>query len=140
MRAGPEHLPPRAQRAVEHVIVAEGGRRNMHRAREFFLSLPLLPLLVSTWAAGVSAAPVPSLFAGVVPDADPQRSAQLAMREVLVRLVGPREAADDPALAGVIGDARRSVQLERNTTRGATQVIFDGPADRKSTRLNSSHL
>ena len=100
----------------------------MHRAREFFLSWPLLPLLVSTWAAAVSAAPVPSLFAAVVPDADPQRSAQLAMREVLVRLVGSREAADDPALAGVIGDAKRYVQLERNTTRGATQVIFDGPA------------
>src|SRR5450755_791210 len=125
MRAGPEHLPPRAQRAVEHVIVADGGRRNMHRAREFFLSWPLL---VSTWAAAVSAAPLPSLFAAVVPDADPQRSAQLAMREVLVRLVGSRQAADDPALAGVIGDAKRYVQLERNTTRGATQVIFDGPA------------
>jgi hypothetical protein len=97
----------------------------MHRAREFFLSWPLL---VSTWAAAVSAAPLPSLFAAVVPDADPQRSAQLAMREVLVRLVGSRQAADDPALAGVIGDAKRYVQLERNTTRGATQVIFDGPA------------
>ena len=50
------------------------------------------------------------------------------MREVLVRLVGSRDAADDPALAGIIEDAKRYVQLERNTTRGATQVIFDGPS------------
>src|SRR5450631_4828186 len=100
----------------------------MYRAREIFLSWSLSALMAGAWAASASAAPVPSLFAAVVPDADPQRAAQLAMREVLVRLVGTREAADDPALAGVIGDAKCYVQLERNTTRGATQVIFDGPA------------
>jgi hypothetical protein len=100
----------------------------MHRAREIFLSWSLSALMAGAWAASASAAPVPSLFAAVVPDADPQRAAQLAMREVLVRLVGTREAADDPALAGVIEDAKRYVQLERNTTRGATQVIFDGVA------------
>jgi hypothetical protein len=100
----------------------------MHRAREIFLSWLLPALMLSLWAASASAAPVPSLFAAIVPDADPQRAAQLAMREVLVRLVGTREAADDPALAGLIEDAKRYVQLERNTTRGATQVIFDGPA------------
>jgi hypothetical protein len=104
----------------------------MHRARESFLSWSLLALMAGVWALNASAAPVPSLFAAVVPDADPQRAAQLAMREVLVRLVGTRDAADDPALAGVIEDARRYVQVERNTTRGATQVIFDGAALREA--------
>src|SRR5579863_1345522 len=100
----------------------------MHRAREKIFWSRLLPLLSWLCAAAASGAPVPSLYAAIVPDADPQRAAQLAMRDVLVRLVGTREAADDPALAGLIEDAKRYVQLERNTTRGATQVIFDGPA------------
>jgi hypothetical protein len=47
------------------------------------------------------------------------------MRQVLIRLMGAREAAEDPGLAGLIGDASHYVQLERSTTRGATQVIFD---------------
>jgi Uncharacterized protein conserved in bacteria (DUF2066) len=99
----------------------------MHRAREFFRPL-LLALLSSLAAAAANAAPVPSLYTAIVPGSDPQHSAQAAMREVLVRLVGNRDAGDDPALAGIIEDAKRYVQLERNTTRGATQVIFDGPS------------
>ncbi len=95
----------------------------MHRRRDFF---PFALLLALAGAAG--AAPVPSLYAAIVTDSDPQRSAQLAMREVLVRLVGSRDAADDPALAGIIDDARHYVQLQRGTTRGATQVIFDAAA------------
>jgi len=98
----------------------------MHRAREFFQSL-LLALLSWLAAATANAAPVPSLYAAIVPGSDPQHSAQAAMREVLVRLVGSRDAGDDPALAGIVEDAKRYVQLERNTTHGATQVIFDGP-------------
>jgi hypothetical protein len=100
----------------------------MHRAREFHLFWPLLVLVAGAWMSPAHAAAVPSLFAAVVPDTDPQRAAQLAMREVLVRLMGTREAAEDPALAGVIDDAKRYVQLERGTTRGATQVSFDAPA------------
>jgi len=99
----------------------------MHRAREFFRSLPLA-LLSLLAAASANAAPVPSLYAAIVPGSDPQHAAQAAMREVLVRLVGNRDAGDDPALAGIVEDAKRYVQLERNTTRGATQVIFDGPS------------
>jgi hypothetical protein len=99
----------------------------MHRAREFFQSR-LLALLSLLAAASANAAPVPSLYAATVPGSDPQHSAQAAMREVLVRLVGNRDASDDPALAGIVEDAKRYVQLERNTTRGATQVIFDGPS------------
>ena len=99
----------------------------MHRAREFFRSR-LLALLWLLAAAAANAAPVPSLYAAIVAGSDPQHAAQVAMREVLVRLVGSREAGDDPALAGIVEDAKRYVQIERNTTRGATQVIFDGPA------------
>jgi hypothetical protein len=97
----------------------------MHRAREYLSNWRWLMLLLSTWVAGVAAAPVASLYGAVVPESDPQRASQLAMREVLVRLVGTREAAEDPALSGIIEDARRYVQVERATTRGATQVIFD---------------
>jgi hypothetical protein len=99
----------------------------MHRARELWLLW--LPLLVSA-APVARAAAVPSLYAAVVPGADAQRSAQLAMRAVLVRLVGSRDAADDPALAGLIEQAPRYVQAERGTTRGATQVMFDPAAVR----------
>jgi len=95
----------------------------MHRRRDFFPFALLLAL-----AGTCAAAPVPSLYAVIVTDSDPQRAAELAMREVLVRLVGSRDAADDPALAGIIDDARRYVQLQRGTTRGATQVIFDAAA------------
>jgi len=100
----------------------------MHRAREYLSLWRLLALLLSAWTSTAEAAPVASLYAAIVPESDPQRAAQLAMREVLVRLVGTRGAADDPALAGLIDDARRYVQVERNTTRGATQVIFDATA------------
>jgi hypothetical protein len=93
----------------------------MQHARKY---LPWL-LFANLWVATANAAPVPSLYAAVVPEADPQRSAQLAMREVLVRLTGSRAAAEDPAFAALIEDAKRYVQLERNTTHGATQVIFD---------------
>jgi hypothetical protein len=99
----------------------------MHCAREIFWVRWLL-LLSWLCAAAARAAPVPSLYASIVPEADPQHAAQAAMREVLVRLVGTREAADDPALAGLVADAGRYVQLERGTTRGSTQVVFDGPA------------
>ena len=98
----------------------------MYRAREFFRS-PLLALLTFL-AAAAHAAPVPSLYAAIVAESDPQRSAQVAMRQVLVRLVGNRQAGEDPSLAGIVEDAKRYVQVERNTTRGATQVIFDGPS------------
>jgi hypothetical protein len=99
----------------------------MHRTREY-LSYWLLPaLLLSVWTV-LDAAPVSSLYGAVVPESEPQRAATLAMREVLVRLVGSREAADDPALAGILEDARRYVQVEHTTTRGSTQVIFDATA------------
>lgn len=53
---------------------------------------------------------------------------QDAMRVVLVRATGRREAADDPALAAIIANAQRYVQNYTTGARGEAQVVFDAPA------------
>jgi uncharacterized protein len=53
---------------------------------------------------------------------------QAAMRIVLVRVTGRRSAEDDPALAPLVGNARRYVQQFRATPDGQLWVSFDGPA------------
>ncbi len=53
---------------------------------------------------------------------------QEAMRQALVRATGRREAADDPALAGIIADAARYVSGYTTGAHGQSQVVFDGPA------------
>ena len=51
------------------------------------------------------------------------------MRDELVRLTGTREAADDPGAGANHGWTRRQyVQIERGTTLGSTQVLFDATA------------
>jgi len=110
----------------------------MHRARDYFDLRPLWAraavALAAVAAAAVAAlagaaparaAAVPALFAVTVPEADAQRAVQLAMRAVLVRVTGTRDAATDPALGAVVDDAAHYVRLQRATTGGATQVIFD---------------
>jgi hypothetical protein len=101
----------------------------MHRRYDFFRSWPLWALILASAAPIAHAAqPLPSLYGSIVADSNTQQAAQQAMREVLVRLTGERDADSDPALAGLISDARRYVQLERSTTTGTTQVLFDGNA------------
>jgi hypothetical protein len=68
------------------------------------------------------------LYGAVVAGTDAQSAAQDAMREVLVRLTGTRDAVADPAMAGLITDARHYVQSQRSTTAGTTQVLFDAGA------------
>jgi uncharacterized protein DUF2066 len=102
----------------------------MHRARVFFHLRPLVARAVLVVAALGGAVPapaagVPQLFAVLVPDADAQRAVQQAMRVVLVRLTGTRDAVTDPALSPLVDDAAHFVRLQRTTTGGATQVIFD---------------
>ena len=53
---------------------------------------------------------------------------QEAMRQALVRATGRRESANDPALAGIIGDAPRYVKSYTTGPRGEAQVQFDGAA------------
>ena len=53
---------------------------------------------------------------------------QEAMRQALVRATGRREAADDPALSGIVSDAAKYVSGYSSGPRGEPQVAFDGPA------------
>src|SRR5215831_9260135 len=55
--------------------------------------------------------------------------AQAAMRQVLVRATGARDAANDPALAGVLAQAQQYVIATRPAVSGSgTTVVFDAAA------------
>jgi hypothetical protein len=55
--------------------------------------------------------------------------AQAAMRQVLVRATGARDAANDPALASILGQAQQYVLVTRPPVSGAgTQIVFDAGA------------
>jgi hypothetical protein len=53
---------------------------------------------------------------------------QEAMRRVLVRATGRREAGTDPAFGTLVADATRYVQSSRKAANGSTVVVFDGAA------------
>ena len=119
----PVAFPPHAQRPEEHVIVAEGVTKHCTGSGEIW-SLALVHHHgdAGLWRAGRALA---LLYGATVPVTDTQQAAQQAMREVLVRLTGSRDAATDPALAGLVSGAHQYVQMQRATTSGATQVLFD---------------
>ena len=98
----------------------------MYRGCVFFLLAT--PLVLALLVPRAHAVPVPGLYVVVVQEREPQQAAQQAMRQELVRLTGAPDASADPALASLIDDARHYVQLQRATTSGSTQVVFDGAA------------
>jgi hypothetical protein len=53
---------------------------------------------------------------------------QEAMRRVLVRATGRREAASDPALSAIVAEASRYVQNSTKAANGDTRISFDGAA------------
>jgi len=60
---------------------------------------------------------------------DPAVQAQAALRQVLVRATGVRDAANDPALAGVLANAQQYVLLTRPpASGGGVQLVFDAVA------------
>jgi hypothetical protein len=60
---------------------------------------------------------------------DPAVQAQAALRQVLVRAVGARDAANDPALATVLSQAQTYVIATRPaSTGGGTVLVFDAAA------------
>jgi hypothetical protein len=66
--------------------------------------------------------------ANVSSQADAAVQAQAALRQVLVRATGSRDAANDPALAGILAQAQQYVIGTRPATGGAITVFFDSAA------------
>lgn len=91
----------------------------------------LAVLLMPLWASPTRAATVTGLYEATVPLTDRTERGQAlamqdAMREVLVRVTGRREAGDDPALAPLVNDARRYVQQFRVVGGNQFFTGFDG--------------
>jgi hypothetical protein len=85
------------------------------------------------WAGSSLALTRTELYQAKAPMADRSEATQsaafqAALRSVLVRVTGRRAAEDDPALAPLVGNARRYVQQYRATPDGQLWVSFDGPA------------
>lgn len=60
---------------------------------------------------------------------EPAVQAQGALRQVLVRATGARDAASDPALAGLLAQAQQYVLVTRPAVSGSgTTVVFDAAA------------
>src|SRR6187455_3061185 len=61
--------------------------------------------------------------------ADPAVQAQSGLRVVLVRATGARDAANDPALGGILANAQQYVIATRPAGTGsATTLVFDAAA------------
>ena len=67
--------------------------------------------------------------ANVSSQTDPAVQAQAGLRVVLVRATGARDAANDPALAGILAQAQHYVIATRPAASGsATTLVFDAAA------------
>ena len=103
-------------------------RRNLRPA--VFLCLSWAALCLGNSASALTRA---ELYQAKAPLADRSETAQTdafqaALKIVLVRVTGRRTAEDDPALAPLLGNARRYVQQYRAAPDGQMWVSFDGPA------------
>lgn len=106
----------------------------------FYITMsPYLRVILSSivaaicWSSPAQALTRAELYQALAPVADRSEAAQTAafqaaMTTVLVRVTGRRSAEDDPALAPLVGNARRYVQQYRGAPDGQLWVSFDGPA------------
>jgi hypothetical protein len=117
--------------------------RDIWARRRLFFSLRhrALSFLLCSCVAGLFAAAGPpaaaavrtDLFQATAPLADRSDGAltaafQTALKTVLVKVTGRRAAATDPALASLIGEARRYVQQYHPAPDGQISVGFDANA------------
>jgi hypothetical protein len=118
------YLPLRAgARAIQ--TMSRAGRKSttaQHRVRVFVVLCCALLCALPSWAGR----PVRVYEVDVEGQSEP--AVQDAMRQALVRATGRREAADDPALAGLIAAAARYVKAYTTGARGESQVVFDALA------------
>jgi hypothetical protein len=94
------------------------------------LIVSLIALGFVVFAPPASAARQVRIFeTNVSSQTDPAVQAQAALRIVLVRATGARDAANDPALAGILAQAQTYVIATRPApTGGGTTVVFDAAA------------
>jgi hypothetical protein len=95
------------------------------RVRGFLLAVTCA-LCCALWLAAWAGRPVRVYEVDV--DGKSAAALQAAMRQVLVRATGRRDAADDPALSAVVNDAPKYVQSYTTGPRGESQVVFDAAA------------
>jgi uncharacterized protein len=92
--------------------------------------LCIVGLCLGEAALGVTRA---EMYQATAPVADRSEAAQTAafqsaMKMVLIRVTGRRNADEDPALSSLISNARRYVQQYRAAPDAQLWVAFDGPA------------
>jgi hypothetical protein len=85
------------------------------------------------------------MYQATAPVADRSEAAQTAafqsaMKVVLIRVTGRRNADEDPALSSLVGNARRYVQQYRAAPDGQLWVAFDGTAIEKWLAQNGQPL
>ena len=95
----------------------------MHAA---FRYVGVLALLAT--CATADAARAVRVYDVTVREASAAQVAPAAMRRALVRATGRRDAAADPALASLLGNAQRYVRSSRPAGDGRTDVVLDGGA------------
>lgn len=96
--------------------------------RTFTVSLILALAGLASTLPAKAARQVRVFETNVSAQTDAAVQAQAAMRVVLVRATGSRDAANDPALAGIISQAQQYVIGTRPASSGMVTVIFDGAA------------
>lgn len=95
------------------------------------LRLVIAAIVSLVVSLGATAATVPGMYEATVPLPDRSENGQAvafqdAMREVLVRVTGQRDAGTQPALEPLINDARRYVQQFRIVGNNQFFAGFDG--------------
>lgn len=121
---------------MNFIRTSAGSRRAPPAARRTPRLAPGVALLLLATVLGMPsgvqvAAAAQQVRAGevTVPITDANSAFPEAMRIALVRITGRRDADQDPALAPLIADARRYVQIFRPVAGGGgTQVTFDAGA------------
>ncbi|HMD75390.1 MAG TPA: DUF2066 domain-containing protein [Steroidobacteraceae bacterium] len=98
-----------------------------------FLALVCLAGILLHGATGACAAARSDLYQAMSPLLDRTEGGytaafQTAFKTVLVRVTGLRNADADPALAALVGEARRFVQQYHPTPDGQLWIAFDGAA------------
>jgi uncharacterized protein len=101
----------------------------LYLRRFFIVWLCILGLCLGEAASGVTRA---EMYQATAPVADRSEAAQTAafqsaMKMVLIRVTGRRNADEDPALSSLVSNARRYVQQYRAAPDGQLWVAFDGP-------------